>query len=101
MYELVKTTARNNQLTVSFDVGPMSRQASCFLMIEGLGWKTGKTIPLSNHSGPSRNDRVTDQETWTKFVANSTIAVSHYERTFVPQVETLFPPTPKWFRYGL
>ena len=97
-YQMRKTTARNNTVELSFDVGTGSRSVLAHLSFRSMYGGASIHLPVSKHDPRVLQYPIIDFDQWTKIVENMAVSVDYLERTFVSEMETVCGCTPKWYR---
>ena len=73
---LRKKTARNNRIELDVDIGPISKQASFFLLMQGFNWSYGMGLGVSGK--PEGNDYpILDQDQWRMVCENVAAVADH------------------------
>lgn len=62
-----------------------------------MGWKATLTIPPTEKAVVGGQYPIGDAEQWQKIVENMGTVVAELERTFVPEIEAVTGPLPKWY----
>ena len=96
VFILSKHTPNHNRLSLLFDVGSISHLCSSRIAINGPGWSSGIDLIVTPDQKHSQYP-IGGGDSWNCIVQNVAVLVDNLEKEYVPQIETLFPRTPKWF----
>ncbi len=98
VYKLAKLTARNNRLSLDFDVRSWSHKGSCHLRVEGPTWSHSFGVSfVPGH--PGNGYPIRSEHAWQQMVANAAVVVDYLEREVVPTIERARDATPAWWRF--
>lgn len=97
IYLLSKRTKNNNEVQLSFDLGPIGRRLSWSIQVQGPLWKHGLDLKFYPNIHPQYP--VTGQHSVEMLIDNARDIAASLEGSFVSEIEDIYGAAPGWYVY--
>lgn len=87
-YSLEKRTEKGNVIYIELDCGPSHYSLGAEVSYQGVGFR---------HSLGVCNQTPTNQQEADAYMEDILSVVSEFEKTLLPELDSMFPETPSWF----